>query len=198
MPEENPAEFEALRQDWLGDFQPAAPTALELVEQTAQAHWLYLRVLKQWDGWEERMGLDPLAWKEEDCKMRERLGRYKTTAERSFQRALTAIEARRKSRMAEFALEARLEQAGQRIELSAIYKRDQVRLAEERVGVQKAAVEERARENARRAEERAAARKVVACGGHQEEKEAGVWGGRAVVGDSRHRWRDDDRVYSEQ
>ncbi len=133
MPEEDPAEFEALRQDWLGDFQPAAPTALELVEQTAQAHWLYLRVLKQWDGWEERMGLDPLAWNEEDCKMRERLGRYKTTAERSFQRALTAIEARRKSRMAEFALEARLEQAGQRLELSAIYKRDQVRLAEERV-----------------------------------------------------------------
>ena len=90
--------------------------------------------------------------------MRERLGRYRTTAERSFQRALTAIEARRKSRMAEFAVEARLEQAGQRIELSAIYKRDQVRLAEERVMVQKAAVEERARENARRAEERAAAR----------------------------------------
>jgi len=47
LPEESAEEYAALRGDWLADFAPAAPTALELVEQTAQAHWLYLRVLKQ-------------------------------------------------------------------------------------------------------------------------------------------------------
>jgi hypothetical protein len=152
LPNESAEEYEALRGDWLADFSPAAPTALELVEQTAQAHWLYLRVLKQWDALEAAVGLDPLAWSEQQCKMRDRLGRYRTAAERSFQRALTAIEARRKSRQAEFYREARLEQAGQRIELSAITKREQMRLAEERLAFDKAEAERRAEE---RREERA-------------------------------------------
>jgi hypothetical protein len=153
LPGESLEEFEALRGDWLADFPPAAPTALELVEQTAQAHWLYLRVLKQWDAFEAASSLNPLEWTEQECKMRDRLGRYRTAAERSFHRALTAIEARRKSRQAEFNQEARLEQAGQRIELSAIYKRDQVRLAAERIEFKKAEAERRAEE---RREERAA------------------------------------------
>ena len=169
LPGESAEEYEALRGDWLADFSPAAPTALELVEQTAQAHWLYLRVLKQWDALEAAVGLDPLAWSEQQCKMRDRLGRYRTAAERSFQRALTAIEARRKSRQAEFYREARLEQAGQRIELSAITKREQMRLAEERLAFDKAEAERRAEE---RREERAARAAASAAAAKKRKKNA--------------------------
>jgi hypothetical protein len=161
----------------MGDFQPAAPTAWELVEQTAQAHWFFLRVQKQWDLFEAGTSLNPLEWSEAEWKTRERLGRYRTAAERSFHRALTAIEARRKSRMAEFAQETRLEQAAQRIELTLLHRREQVRIANEKLALRKAELAQRAveaeRKAAERAAERAEAKKVAASATKKKKKNGG-------------------------
>ncbi len=174
LPGECPEAFEALRRDWLEDFQPAAVTALELVEQTAQAHWLYLRVQKQCDAAEAGLeSQNPLAWSEAQWKLRERLGRYRTTAERSFHRALGAIEARRKSRTAEFNQAERLEQAARRIELQFLRGMEQKQdleakraLAEERERARQAErerkAEERKEDKARKEAERAAKEAVKA------------------------------------
>ena len=161
LPGESVEEYELVFSEWVSDFQPAAPIAMELVEQTAQAHWLFLRVQKQWDAFEVSSSLNPREWSDADWKMREKLGRYRTTAERSFHRALTAIEARRKSRMAEFYQEARLEQAAQRIQLMLVQRREQGRLAAERFAFQQAEAERRAAE---RKEERAERKKNAVNG----------------------------------
>jgi predicted O-linked N-acetylglucosamine transferase (SPINDLY family) len=123
--------------------------------------------------------LNPLEWTEAEWKTRERLGRYRTAAERSFHRALTAIEARRKSRMAEFAQETRLEQAAQRIELTLLHRREQVRIANEKLALRKAELAQRAAEAERKAAERVAERaeaKKVAVSAAKKKKKNGGFG----------------------
>ncbi len=123
LPGESPAEYELLRADWMADYRPEEATAVELVEQTVQAHWFYLRVQKQCDRAEAGMeNQNPLEWGEEEWKRRERLGRYRTAAERSFHRALGAIEARRKSRRAEQERGEAAEERARRIEIDYLLK----------------------------------------------------------------------------
>ncbi len=179
LPDESWEEYELVLSEWMGDFEPQTPTGWELVEQTAQAHWFFLRVQKQCDSFEASTSLNALEWSEAEWKMRERLGRYRTAAERSFHRALTAIEARRKSRLAEFAQETRLEQAAQRIELSLLHRREQVRIANEKLALRKAELAQRAAEAERKAAERAAARaeaKAVASTAATKKKKKQAFG----------------------
>jgi len=151
---ERQEDYDLLLADWLHDYAPQVATAYELVVQTAQAHWFYLRVLHQCDRAEaEWAQQNPLEWDEEEWKTRERLGRYRTTAERSFHRALTAIEARRKSRLAECAQEEAAQHRAARIELGHLARMERTRLAEEKLRLQEA--EKAARREERRLEREA-------------------------------------------
>ena len=154
LPGERQEDYDLLVADWLHDYAPQVATAYELVVQTAQAHWFYLRVLGQCDRAEQEWAnQNPLEWDEQEWKTRERLGRYRTTAERSFHRALTAIEARRKSRLAECAQEEAAQQRAQRIELGHLARMERLRLAEEKEQRQEA--ERAARREERRLEREA-------------------------------------------
>jgi hypothetical protein len=154
LPGERQEDYDRLVADWLHDYAPQVATAYELVVQTAQAHWFYLRVLGQCDRAEQELAhQNPLEWADEEWKTRERLGRYRTTAERSFHRALTAIEARRKSRVAECAQEEAAQQRAARIELAHLARMEKTRLAEEKLRLQEA--EKAARREERRLEREA-------------------------------------------
>ncbi|HEY1213475.1 MAG TPA: hypothetical protein VGE93_07560 [Bryobacteraceae bacterium] len=170
LPGERQEDYDLLVADWLHDYGPQVATAYELVVQTAQAHWFYLRVLRQCDRavreWE---GQNPALWEEQQWKARERLGRYRTTAERSFHRALTAIEARRKSRLAECAQEEAAQHRAARIELGHLARMERTRLAEEKLKRQEA--ERAARREERRLEREA--REARAEAREAAKKEAG-------------------------
>ena len=180
LPGEKREEYEMLLADWLHDYQPQAATAYELVVQTAQAHWLYLRVQKQSDaaelGWAG--AASPDQWSEEEWKRRERLGRYRTTAERTFHRALGAIEARRKSRLAECGRAEAEQQRAQRIEMQFLQKLEQAKWQEEKLRRQAAReqtlqVERDARREERRLEREAKqAREEAKEARRQVEREA--------------------------
>jgi len=165
LPGERQEDYDLLVADWLHDYAPQVATAYELVVQTAQAHWFYLRVLHQCDRAEaEWAQQNPLEWDEEEWKTRERLGRYRTTAERSFHRALTAIEARRKSRLAECAQEEAAQHRAARIELGHLARMKNARFEEEKLRLQQVEREARRdeRERVRQAKEARAEAKEAA------------------------------------
>ncbi len=94
---ESQEEFNELLEDWLRAYEPEDSMQRSLVEQAVHAQWILKRNTNRYNEFEqslEHKGV--LEWTEEDHKKFERFTRYKTTAERAFNRAFTQLEQLRK------------------------------------------------------------------------------------------------------
>jgi hypothetical protein len=90
---ENEEEFTELRQDWLEDYRPTGKSVRMLVEQAAEAQWVLRRNMNRYNETEASLeDRSALEWTEEEHKKIERFTRYRTTAERSFTRAVNTLE----------------------------------------------------------------------------------------------------------
>ena len=112
LPGENEEEFAELREGWFAQFPPESQAETAMVEQLARNGWFLKRAERRYCEIEERLG-DCHAgdWKDEQFRMLERILRYKTTAERSFQRSLTIVRQLRKDRFQEKRAEEQAERA---------------------------------------------------------------------------------------
>jgi hypothetical protein len=102
---ESAEEYNELREDWLDDYRPKGKSIRMAVEQAAEAQWVLRRNLNRYNDAEESLqDKSALEWTEEDHKKIERFIRYRTTAERSFTRAVNTLEqvwTRRRKRVEE-------------------------------------------------------------------------------------------------
>jgi hypothetical protein len=90
---ENAEEYNELREDWLDDYRPKGKSVRMLVEQAAEAQWVLRRNMNRYNDTEESLqDKNALEWTEEEHKKIERFTRYRTTAERSFTRAVNTLE----------------------------------------------------------------------------------------------------------
>ena len=96
LPHEDPAEWEALKAAWIRDYSPDCDTFRELVLAAATAQWFLRRNDKRLNEAEQFLHTEahasPLFWLEPQHRLYERILRYRTAAERSFQRARAAVE----------------------------------------------------------------------------------------------------------
>lgn len=115
LPGENEEEFAELREMWLAQFPPESQAETAMVEQLARNDWFRQRAERRYLEIEDRLGDTHAAdWSEEQFRQLERIVRYKTTAERSFQRSLLIVRQLRKDRQQEEREEARAEAAQKR------------------------------------------------------------------------------------
>jgi hypothetical protein len=99
LPDESQEEFDQLLEDWLDDYQPTHHAHRVLVEKAVRELWFMMRNTNRYAAFE--LSLYPTApsdWTPEQHHELERFTRYKTTAERSFQRSFTLLEQLRKRR----------------------------------------------------------------------------------------------------
>ncbi len=102
LPGENEQEFADLRETWFVQYPPESAAEGEMVEQLARHCWFLRRAERRYADVEERLGESSAAdWSDEQFRLLERIVRYKTTAERSFQRSLTIVRQLRKDRQQE-------------------------------------------------------------------------------------------------
>ncbi len=112
LPGENEEEFAELREGWLVQFPPESQAETAMVEQLARNDWFLQRAERRYGEIEERLGESHAGdWSEEQFRMLERILRYKTTAERSFQRSLTVVRQLRKDRQQEERVEEQAKRA---------------------------------------------------------------------------------------
>jgi hypothetical protein len=104
LADESEVEWRELFQGWLDDYQPGTQTGRSLVAKAAEAEWFLLRMIRRHKEAEQRLTAeqpDIFLWTDEQHKLLERFLRYRTTAERSFTRALNNLERLRKNRIQE-------------------------------------------------------------------------------------------------
>jgi hypothetical protein len=104
LPGESEEEWKQLEQAWLDEYQPTNDNFLSLVRQAVGAEWNLNRNLRAYHDTLQSIYTrcdSPTEWTEEDHKSIERFTRYKTTAERSFQRARNLVENTRQNRLRE-------------------------------------------------------------------------------------------------
>ena len=83
-----------MRETWFVQYPPESAAEGEMVEQLVRQHWFLRRAERRYAEVEERLGESSAAdWSDEQFRLLERIVRYKTTAERSFQRSLTIVRA---------------------------------------------------------------------------------------------------------
>ncbi len=104
LPDEDEQEWLDLKQGWFDDYDPHTHAARALVYDAAVSHWLLLRARRryyeaEWSLYSEQP--DAMQWSDPQHQKIERFTRYRTTAERSFTRALNNVERLRKNRLQE-------------------------------------------------------------------------------------------------
>lgn len=141
LPDEDEHEWLALKQGWFDDYDPHTQASHALVYDAAVSHWLLLRARRrfyqaEWSISSEQP--DPLQWTDRHHQTLDRFTRYRTTAERSFTRALNNLERLRKNRLQEADRLFRRDLLAMQIE-SRRAKEDAARLAKESQRVAKPA-----------------------------------------------------------
>jgi hypothetical protein len=89
---EDPAEYAALIQGWVHQYNPQNPAERILVEQTAHAQWYLLRNQRRFDEVDHAKNLFFRTWTESQHKEYALALRYKTSAERAFLRWFKELE----------------------------------------------------------------------------------------------------------
>jgi hypothetical protein len=94
LPFESEESWLLLLNRWLQTYQPPEDSLLyDFVLKTAQAEWYRMRAQRNLDCHEcSQQGLSPSNWTPEYIKKHDLLLRYRTTAERSFQRTFRLLE----------------------------------------------------------------------------------------------------------
>jgi hypothetical protein len=89
---EDPAEYEALHKKWWDEYQPSGHIEETLVQLLIDNHWLFKRARLRLEQVEWEMPMNAKHWVETYQKQLETFTRFKTTAERAFQRAFREVE----------------------------------------------------------------------------------------------------------
>jgi hypothetical protein len=90
LPNENAAEFEEVKEKWLGDCLYDEPLLINLAEQVAVAEWFHRRALREYNRVRAHLYKqqpDFIFWTPDGIKLHDRYQRYLTTRERAFNRA---------------------------------------------------------------------------------------------------------------
>ena len=93
--DEDPAEYEATVQSWLDIYEPQDRKEDELVHEIIQAHWQLKRCRRRLEEVEFNLPGNAWNWTDEHQKLYSNFSRYKTTAERSFNRWYKEMESYR-------------------------------------------------------------------------------------------------------
>jgi hypothetical protein len=93
LPHEDPAEYAATVQHWFDLYNPQEHDEVTLVEETALAHWHFLRASKHLEDIESHLPGNAWNWTDEHQQLFNNFSRYKTTAERSLIRWYKELEA---------------------------------------------------------------------------------------------------------
>jgi hypothetical protein len=101
LPDEDPAEYDALVQAWLGIYEPQDRKEDELVHEIITAHWQLKRCRKRLEEIEFELPASPLSWTDGHQKLYANFSRYRTTAERSFRSEFKEMEALRVRKLRE-------------------------------------------------------------------------------------------------
>ncbi len=95
LPNEDAAEFEEVKEKWLGDCLFDEPLLITYAEQAAVAEWFHRRALREYNETRQHLyDLQPdfLFWSPDEVKLLERFQRYLTTRERAFNRAAATYQ----------------------------------------------------------------------------------------------------------
>jgi hypothetical protein len=99
---ERQEDFDCLREGWLAAYEPDDQAAESLLEQAILNDWQLKRVQRQYHALQEKLAKsDPMDWTPGEEHKLQLMLRYKTAAERSFYRSVSAIERFRKVRFQE-------------------------------------------------------------------------------------------------
>ena len=95
LPDEDPAEFDFTIQAWFDHYEPAEDDEVAdmLVYDTALAHWHFKRNRTRLEEIETRLPGDAWQWTPEHIHLFTTFSRYKTSAERTFERRFKEVEA---------------------------------------------------------------------------------------------------------
>jgi hypothetical protein len=89
---EDPAEYEALHKAWWDQYQPSGQALETLVQQLIDNHWFLLRATKRMEQVDAEMPENPCDWTDAHHKLLNNFTRYKTAAERAFQKSYRVVE----------------------------------------------------------------------------------------------------------
>jgi hypothetical protein len=187
LADETMEEYTAVRAEWLEHFQPEEFPEKVIVEELISAHWLFKRAKRRLMETEFALAgsdnVHPVEWTGEDEHKIELMQRYKTSAERSFYRALAMA---RKLLTERIDLENKMRKASAELEfwrkknetLKEQIKRDEMERAD--AGVERAQAKPAVAEpvDVRRDEKQHAQRAFRAGGAKKAEAvamESGVW-----------------------
>lgn len=91
--DEDPAEYETLHQKWWNQYQPAGQAEETLVKQVIDNHWYLMRAQKRMEQVDFGLPADVFSWTADQQKLFNNFQRYKTAAERAFQKSFREVEA---------------------------------------------------------------------------------------------------------
>lgn len=89
---ETPAQYEALHKKWWDEYQPSGHIEETLIDLLIRNHWLFKRACLRREQVEWDMPMSATHWIERYEKKVEIFTRFKSTAERAFQRAFREVE----------------------------------------------------------------------------------------------------------
>jgi len=104
LPDENEADWEAMKSGWLNDYNPDSPTYEGLVLKAATADWLLQRNTNRYNAAEQQNSIEAgnaLLWTDVQHARFQLFACYRAAAERSFYRARAAVEQFRKAKLHE-------------------------------------------------------------------------------------------------
>jgi hypothetical protein len=89
---EDPAEYEALHKKWWDHYRPSGQAEEVLVQQLIDNHWFLMRAEQRMEQADFEMPADVHNWTGDQQKLFNTFQRYKTAAERAFQKSFRAVE----------------------------------------------------------------------------------------------------------
>jgi hypothetical protein len=100
LPDEDPDEYESMVAGWQAQWQPDDYQEHKLVKTLIHNDWMHRRaehwLMETEASIVEQSGLDPMGWTDEQERKLQLVQRYKTSAERAFYRAWSALQGLRK------------------------------------------------------------------------------------------------------
>ena len=120
---EDPEEYEQIKEGWFTDFNPGSFAPLTLVLNVVKAQWFMLRNQRRCSEFEISLSeKSPIDWTDKDHRNLTNFMRYRTAAERGFNRCFNDLEKYRSTRVREHHSAERIRLKG--LEYAAKIERD--------------------------------------------------------------------------
>jgi hypothetical protein len=90
--DEDPAAYESLHKNWWDHYQPGGQAEDTLVKQLINNHWYLMRAERRREQVDFGLPADVMSWTADQQKLFNNMQRYKTAAERAFQKSFLEVE----------------------------------------------------------------------------------------------------------